>query len=137
MKYIVITEVDAVSKIPCTEEQQRTGPSMPDVKGLRLDWADKSTWPILTNKNGVYLRAPKYYGTCDDDANTNIKGVLEVLSEKEWMQRKHDEFYARRPYDSWIWDSSAMTWSSPVPYPEGVSSDVYVWDEKSLSWYIR
>jgi len=31
--YICITEVDAVTKIVCTAEPQRTGPSMPAVKG--------------------------------------------------------------------------------------------------------
>lgn len=134
MRYIVITEIDVATKIPCTVEPQRTGPSMPNVKGLQLDWADKSTWPILTDRNGVYLRAPKYYGTCDDDADTSIAGVLEVLTEAEWMQRKHDEFYARKPYDSWTWDAASMTWNCPVPYPEGADNSAYYWDESSLSW---
>jgi hypothetical protein len=46
MKHICVTEVDAVTKIPCTVEPQRTGPSMPEVKGLQFKWADKSTWPV-------------------------------------------------------------------------------------------
>jgi hypothetical protein len=38
--YICITEVDAVTKIPCTVEPQRTGPSMPAVKGWTHIWHD-------------------------------------------------------------------------------------------------
>jgi hypothetical protein len=61
----------------------------------------------------VYLRAPKYYGTCDDDADTSIAGVLEVLTEEEYNKRKYDEFYARQPDPSWIWNAATLTWSSP------------------------
>jgi len=134
MKYVVVTEVDSATKIICTAEPQSTGPSMPDVKGLKLDWADTSTWPVELDSTGRYLRAPQYYGTCDDDADTTISGVLEVLTEQEWMQRKRDEFYARRPYPSWIWDEETFTWSSPVPYPENADPSAYHWNEKKLSW---
>ena len=138
MKHIVITEVDAVTKIPCTTEPQRTGPSIPKIKGLVLDWADKSTWPVELDPTGRYLRAPKYYGTCDDDADLTVAGVLEELTQVEWMTRKHDEFYARQPYPSWVWNSFDFTWSSPVPYPEdagtGEPPKRYSWDEATTSW---
>lgn len=134
MKHIVITEVDADTKIPCTVEPMRTGPSMPTIKGLKLDWADMSTWPVKVDPSGIYTRAPKYYGTCDDDADTSIDGVLEVLTEQEWMQRKHDEFYARKPYPSWTWNSETFVWSSPIPYPEGAEYHEYYWDEPTTSW---
>jgi hypothetical protein len=52
MKHIVLTEVDAKTKVPCTVEPQRTGPSMPQIKGLALDWADKSTWPVELGPTG-------------------------------------------------------------------------------------
>lgn len=132
MRYICVTEVDATTKIPCTVEPQRTGPSMPVIKGLQLDWADMSTWPVELVQDGTYLRAPKYYGTCDDDADTSIAGVLEVLTEQEWMQRKHDEFYVRRPYASWIWNPETFVWSSPVPYPN--DGKKYEWDENATLW---
>jgi hypothetical protein len=134
MKYIVVTEVDAKTKVPCFVEPQRTGPSMPKIKGLVLDWADKSTWPVEIASDGTYSRAPKYYATCDDDANLSVNGVLEELTQVEWMGRKHDEFYARRPYPSWIWNSFNFTWSSPVAYPEGANSQAYRWDELTSSW---
>ena len=132
MKWLVVTEVDYDTKVPCTIEPQRTGPSMPTIKGLVLDWADKSTWPVEIDDSGVYLRPPKYYGTCDDDADLNTPGILEVLTESQWLARKHDEFYARKPFESWLWESESMTWNSPVPYPsDGLN---YVWDESTVSW---
>ena len=132
MKHIVITEIDAKTSVLCTIEPMRTGPSMPNIKGLQLDWADKSTWPVELDQTGVYLRAPKYYGTCDDDADLTVVGILEVITEQEWMSRKHDEFYARQPYPSWVWDAETFVWSSPVPYP--TDGQKYRWDEETTSW---
>lgn len=100
MIYICITEVDYKTKIPCTVEPQRTGPSFPEIKGLKINWTDESTWPVEVAPNGTYLRAPKYYGTCDDDADLTVAGVLEVLDESEWQQRKEAELLVRKPLNS-------------------------------------
>lgn len=135
--FICVTEVDFLTKIPCTEAPQSTGPSMPEVKGLKLDWANQSIWPIPLSPEGVYLRAPLYYGVCDDDADTNLNGVIEILSESEWMQRKHDEFYARKPFDSWTWNADNMTWNAPIPYPSNEPYNKYYWDESLLAWTER
>lgn len=138
MQYICVTEVDAVTKIPCTVEPQRTGPSMPNVKGLVYSWDERSTWPVSTDSEGTYLRAPKYYCTCDDDADTTIAGVLEVLTEAAWMALKAAELEARRPYPSWIGYLDTMSWGPPVSIP--ADSDVtggnvqYEWDEENVNW---
>lgn len=136
--HIVVTEVDAVTKIPCTVEPQRTGPSMPAVKGLRIIWQDKSTWPVSTDATGTYLRAPKYYGTCDDDADTSIAGVLEVLTETEWNERRVAEHEATKPYPSWIGYLDTMSWGAPVPRPiDAVMNGGnvrYQWDEATINW---
>ena len=129
--YICITEVDAVTKIPCTVEPQRTGPSMPAVKGLQIQWVDKSTWPVSMDSTGTYLRAPKYYGTCDEDADTTLAGVLQVLTEEEYQTLKTTEYQARKPYPSWIGNEETMTWDPPVPYPDDIQS---YWDEATLTW---
>jgi hypothetical protein len=138
MKHICITEVDAVTKIPCTIEPQRTGPSMPAVKGWKFIWSDKSTWPVSTDSTGTYLRAPKYYGTCDDDADTTIAGVLEVLTETEWNERRVTEHEATKPYPSWIGYLDTMSWSAPVARPVDAIMNGgnvrYQWDEATLSW---
>lgn len=138
MKHICITEVDAVTKIPCTIEPQRTGPSMPFIKGFVHVWHDSSTWPVEVALDGTYLRAPKYYGTCDDDADTTIAGVLQVLTEEEYNAARAAEHEARRPYPSWIGYSDTMTWGAPVPRPVDAilngGNVRYRWDEATVNW---
>jgi hypothetical protein len=136
--YICITEVDAVTKIVCTAEPQRTGPSMPAVKGYKHIWHDSSTWPVSTAPDGTYLRAPRYYGTCDDDADTTIAGVLQVLTEEEFNAAKVAEHEARRPYPSWIGYLDTMTWAAPVARPADAIMNGgnvrYQWDEATVNW---
>jgi hypothetical protein len=132
MKYICITEVDTVTKIVCTSEPQRTGPSMPAIKGWVHLWHDSSTWPVPTASDGTYLRAPRYYGTCDDDANTTIVGVLQVLTEEEHASARTAEYQARKPYPSWVGNEETMTWDSPTPCPQ--DDKQYYWDEPTTSW---
>ena len=136
--YICVTEVDVATKISCTEQPMRTGPSMPDVKGLKVEWVDKSTWPVELADDGTYLRAPKYYGTCDDDADTTIAGVLEVLTEEVWNERRVAEHEATKPYPSWIGYLDTMSWSAPVARPVDAIMNGgnvrYQWDEATLNW---
>jgi hypothetical protein len=136
--YIVVTEVDYNTRVPCTVEPQRTGPSMPAVKGLKIIWTDKSTWPVELSLDGTYLRAPKYYGTCDDDADTSIPGVLEVLTEEVWNERRVAEHETTRPYPSWVGYLDTMSWGAPVPRPIDAIMNGgnvrYQWDEATLNW---
>jgi hypothetical protein len=138
MKHICITEVDAVTKIPCTVEPQRTGPSMPAIKGWTHLWHDSSTWPVSTAPDGTYLRAPRYYGTCDDDADTTIAGVLQVLTEAEFNAAKVSEHEARKPYPSWVGYIDTMTWAAPVARPADAVMNGgnvrYQWDEATVNW---
>lgn len=136
--YICITEVDAVTKIVCTAEPQRTGPSLPNVKGWIYLWSDSSTWPVELFSDGTYLRAPKYYGTCDADADLNIAGVLQVLTEAEFNAAKVAEHEARKPYPSWIGYLDTMTWAAPVARPADAIMNGgnvrYQWDEATVNW---
>ena len=136
--YICITEVDAVTKVVCTAEPQRTGPSMPAIKGWTHIWHDSSTWPVPTSSDGTYLRAPRYYGTCDADADLNIAGVLQVLTEAEFNAAKVAEHEARKPYPSWIGYIDTMTWAAPVARPADAIMNGgnvrYQWDEATVNW---
>lgn len=136
--YIAVTEVDHVTNIPCTVEPMRTGPKIPAVKGLSVMWTDQSTWPVSLDSKGVYLRAPKYYGICDDDADTTVPGVLEVLTEAEWNNRRAAEHEARRPFPSWIGYLDIMSWGPPVPRPANAIMNggnvAYQWDEAIVNW---
>ena len=134
MKYICVTEIDADTKIVCTLEPMRTGPSLPFVKGFVLIWNDISAWPISC-VDGVYQTPPRYYGTCDDDADTTVSGVLEVLNEVGYINAQRIELEARRPYPSWTSDIETMSWNPPVPYPTGTGQPrQYEWDETQQVW---
>jgi hypothetical protein len=111
---------------------------MPAIKGWTHIWHDSSTWPVLTSSDGTYLRAPKYYGTCDDDADTTIAGVLQVLTEAEFNAAKIAEHEARKPYPSWIGYIDTMTWAAPVARPADAIMNGgnvrYQWDEATVNW---
>jgi hypothetical protein len=133
--YIQLTNIDADTKILCTQEPMRTGPALPDVKGFQYSFANESVYPIDTNSDGSYAEMPLYYGTCDEDADTSLTGVVKVLTETEFNADKETEHQARKPYPSWIGDLTTMSWNPPVPYPQ--DDKQYYWDELSVSWKER
>jgi hypothetical protein len=110
----------------------RTGPTLPDVKGFQYSFANESAYPIALNADGSYAKMPLYYGTCDEDADTSLTGVVKVLTETEFNADKETEHLARRPYPSWVGDLVTMSWNPPVPYPQ--DDKQYYWDEPSVSW---
>jgi hypothetical protein len=130
--YIQLTNIDADTKILCTQEPMRTGPTLPDVKGFQYSFANESVYPIDTNSDGSYAEMPLYYGTCDSDADITLIGVVKVLTEAEFNADKEIEHQARKPYPSWIGDLTTMTWSPPASYPQ--DDNQYYWDEPSVSW---
>lgn len=72
MKYIKFTYIDKATgdiKLDAGE------PAFPKVDGLVFSWANESEYPTSF---------PKFFGTCPDSSNTDVPGVLEVLSEAEW-----------------------------------------------------
>lgn len=73
--HICVTHVDARTGIPCDVAPMRKGPAFPNVKGLSIQWFNQSEWP--TDK-------PLFYGTCDDDADLTVAGIVSVLSEQEY-----------------------------------------------------
>jgi len=130
--YIQITNIDANTGILCTEEPMRTGPATPNVKGFQFIFQNESDFPIASNPDGSLSTAPLLYGTCDDDADTSLVGVLKVLSQVEFDADKQAEHQARKPYPSWVGDIDTMSWQPPVTYPQ--DGKYYYWDELSVSW---
>jgi hypothetical protein len=130
--YIQLTNIDAQTGILCTEAPMRTGPAIPNVKGFQFIFQNESDFPIASNPDGSLSTAPLLYGTCDDDADTSLVGVLKVLSQAEFDADKQAEHQARKPYPSWVGDIDAMSWQPPVPYPQ--DDKRYYWDEPSTSW---
>ena len=125
--FISITNIDAQTGILCTEEPMRNGPAMPQVKGFRFEWANESIYPIACDATGRYTETPLYYGTCDDDADVSLVGVVRSnIPEAEYTQLKRDEFYARPHFASWVFDEVSLQWAPPVPYPQ---------DGKEYGWF--
>ncbi len=130
--YIQLTNIDADTGILCTEAPMRTGPALPNVKGFQFIFQNESDFPIASNVDGSLSAAPLLYGTCDDDADVSLVGVLKVLTQVEFDADKQAEHQARKPYPSWVGDIDTMSWQSPVPYPQ--DDKRYYWDEPSVSW---
>ena len=132
MIYISITQIDADTGKLCTEEPMRTGPSYPKLKNYVLYWTNESTWPIQCTSEGAYTRAPLFYGTCDDDADLSVTGVVATYTAEEYAALKTVEHQARKPFPSWVGNLEAMTWEAPTPMPD--DGKFYYWDEFSTSW---
>jgi hypothetical protein len=130
--YIQITNIDADTGILCTDAPMRTGPAIPNIKGFQFIFQNESDFPIASNPDGSLTKPPLLYGTCDDDADTSLVGVLKVLSQVEFDADKQAEHQARKPYPSWVGDIDTMSWQPPVPYPQ--DGKHYYWDELTINW---
>ena len=88
MQYIKFTYVDAVTGISVAKQPATNGPVFPTVVGLEFAWARESRYPT---------DVPEFFGTCPDDADTEIDGVLGVYSQADWGTMRDDEMRARNP----------------------------------------
>ena len=88
MQYIKFTYVDAVTGISIASEPAANGPVFPPVAGLEFAWARTSRYPT---------DVPEFFGTCPDDAATQVDGVLGVYSQADWETMREDEMRARNP----------------------------------------
>ena len=86
MKYIKYTHVDAVTGIPVTDAPARNGPAMPAVAGLQFVWARESLYPT---------EQPQLFGTCPDESDTDIPGVLGLYVQQDFETMQADEMAAR------------------------------------------
>jgi hypothetical protein len=132
MIYLSITQIDADTGIICTAEPMRTGPSFPQIKDWSVNWWNKSIWPIATTSTGAHTVAPLFFGTCADDADLTVTGVVATYTEAEYQALKFAEHQARKPYASWVGDYETMSWNPPIQYPDDGKN--YYWDEPTTSW---
>ena len=88
MKYIKFTYVDAITGISIASEPAQNGPVFPLVAGLEFVWARESRYPT---------DVPEFFGTCPDDSNVQIDGVLGVYVQVDWETMREDEMRARNP----------------------------------------
>ena len=88
MQYIKFTYVDAVTGISIASEPAANGPVFPPVDGLEFVWARESRYPT---------DVPEFFGTCPEDADTRVDGVLGVYLQVDWETMREDELRARNP----------------------------------------
>ena len=86
MKYLKFTHVDAVTGISVAADPAMNGAIFPAVVGLQFVWARESAYPTPV---------PELFGTCPDESNTQVDGVLGVFLQSDWEQMQADEM-ARR-----------------------------------------
>lgn len=75
--HICVTHVDSRTGIPCTVAPMSHGPAFPKIKGLNIVFGNQTQWP--TNE-------PLFFGTCDDDADTSVPGVVNTLTAEQYAQ---------------------------------------------------
>lgn len=86
MKYLKFTYVDAVTGISVASHPAANGPVFPAVKGLEYAWARESQYPT---------EVPEFFGTCPDDADTQVDGVLGVYLQADWETLRDEEILKR------------------------------------------
>lgn len=107
-------------------------PEFPAVKGLELKWTDESnhSGSIFIKKEGA--AEPVFYGTCDDDADTDIAGVVSVLTEQVYKDAFRAEKYKVLHRETWVFDEEKLCWVPPLPYP--IDGADYEWNEEHQAW---
>ncbi len=86
MRYIKFTYVDAGTGAPVSEAPALNGPVFPAVAGLEFAWARESRYPTAV---------PEFFGTCPDDSDIAVPGVLGEYIEADWLTMRDDEMRAR------------------------------------------
>ena len=88
MKHLKFTYVDSATGVPVTDAPAANGPKFPDVEGLEFVWARESRYPT---------DVPEFFGTCPDESDAEVPGVLAVLPQQDWEVMRDDEMRARVP----------------------------------------
>ena len=92
MKHITFTHVDATTGVPGYIQPMRNGPAFPVVAGLTYVFALESLYP--TDK-------PIFYGTCADDADLRVPGVLHVITAEDAFNAHVNEMKRRMATERW------------------------------------
>jgi hypothetical protein len=88
MKHLKYTYVDAITGVSVASHPAANGPVPPAVVGLQFVWARESLYPT---------DVPQFFGTCPDESNTQIDGVLGLFVQADFESMQADEMLARAP----------------------------------------
>ena len=82
LQYLKFTYVDAVTGISVATEPAMNGTKFPAVSGIEFVWARESDYPTPV---------PEFFGTCPENAVTQVDGVMGVFIQQDWEQMRIDE----------------------------------------------
>lgn len=82
--FVKITYIDRITRRPITDAQAASGPVLPEVEGLKIEFANESAWPA----------APIFYCTCAI-ADPDSPGILAILTPDEFIAAQQREFTLR------------------------------------------
>ena len=88
MKYLKYTYVDSVTRVSVENAPSINGPVAPAVQGLEYVWARESLYPT---------DVPQFFGTCPDESETAVEGVIGEFLKEDWDNMRSDEMRARLP----------------------------------------
>lgn len=92
MKYLKFTYVDVITGVSVAKAPAQNGPAFPAITGLQFIRARESQYPTAI---------PQFYGTCDDEADTSVEGVLSVMTPETWLAEVLGELKAQATALRW------------------------------------
>jgi len=75
MIYIKFTYIDSITNISAAKEITKNEPVFPRINSLKFEWQKLYNSPVSV---------PEFFGTCEDSEDTNVEGVLEVLTKESY-----------------------------------------------------
>lgn len=109
MQYIKLTFIDAVTGIPVTQEPAANGPVLPAVQGLVIEWERESAYPTAE---------PELFGTCPDESDATLAGVLAVMTQAEWDAEHQAELAALERKTRAAWQITRLAFRNRFAMPE-------------------
>jgi len=128
MKYLKYTHVDAVTGIPVTDAPARNGPAMPAVAGLQFVWARESLYPT---------DQPQLFGTCPDESDTGIPGVLGVFVQQDFEVMQADEMAARNVSGGRMWWATPWAFRNRFTPAEKAAIEMAALDDPAADMAVR
>ena len=53
-----------------------------------------------------------------------------------YYDSERDAFIAEKPFASWVLNEEICRWEAPVPKPDSIDNEIWVWNEENLEWEI-
>lgn len=122
MQYLKFTHVDAVTRVSVATEPAANGPDYPAVAGLQLEWARESVWPVSV---------PEFFGTCPDESDTDVDGVLAVITQADYDAAREAELAAREAIERHLWQITRLAFRNRFTMPEKAGLELASVDDAS------